>query len=58
MNNTIRANASIKWTDGNDGRDGRYYIQYSCPKCGKTFYNEEMGCKNCNIFFDWTKKHI
>ena len=27
----VRPSASIEWSDGNDGRDGRYYIEYRCP---------------------------
>lgn len=51
----IRPNAKAEWTDGNDGRDGHYYVEYSCPKCHRRIFTDEMACDNCGTFFDWSK---
>ena len=51
----IRPVATVKWSDGNDGRDGRYYIEYRCPKCGKLIhgYHRDTACDECGTFYDW-----
>ena len=54
-----RPNATVKWTDGNDGRDGCYYIAYECPKCGSGIYGGYKSrdvCFNCGTIFDWGKE--
>ena len=51
----IRPNAKAEFTNGNDGRDSHYYIQYSCPNCHKRICKDEMACDNCGTFFDWSK---
>lgn len=53
-----RPNATIKWSDGNDGRDGRYYIAFSCPKCGRYIsgYESATACDQCGTFYDWGKR--
>lgn len=51
----IRPDTSIKWSDGNDGRDGRYYIEYRCPTCSRRigYYMSETACGECGTFYDW-----
>lgn len=52
----IRPNASIQFSDGNDGRDYFYYIQYNCSKCGKRIKENDIACDTCGTFFNWEKK--
>ena len=54
----IRPVATIKYSYGNDGRDGDYYIAYSCPKCGRNipWYESDTACDKCGTFYDWGKK--
>lgn len=54
----IRPLAWVEWSGGNDGRDGRYYIEYHCPKCGKRiwYYGRENACDQCGTFYDWGKR--
>lgn len=55
----IKPNAEIKFSFGNDGRDGGNYIAYSCPKCGKHIRENDIACDECGSFFDWSKRaHI
>lgn len=51
----IRPNASVELDYGNDGRDGRYYIEYRCPKCNRIirWYESDMACDKCGTFYDW-----
>ena len=56
MVDKIRPNAMKYWNDGNDGRDGRWDIQYYCPKCCKTLRENDIACDTCGTFFDWSKK--
>ena len=50
------------WADyqeyyGEDGRDGlSYIISYRCPQCRKPIREHDIGCIDCRIFFDWSKK--
>ena len=48
--------ARVEYSYGNDGRDGEYYVQYSCPKCGKKIRFEDIACDECGTFFDWSQK--
>ena len=52
----VRPLAEEKYSSGNDGRDGHYYIQYSCPHCHKVIREDDIACTNCATFFDWSKK--
>ena len=54
----IRPKASVQWSDGNDGRDGRYYIEYRCPVCGRRifYYGRDNACDQCGTFYDWGKR--
>lgn len=54
----IRPSASIEWSDGNDGRDGRYYIEYRCPKCNRRirWYESDTACDQCGTFYDWGRR--
>ena len=55
----IKPNANIKHSYGIDGRDDYYYVDYSCPRCGKSLKEGEIVCDNCGTFFDWNSKaHI
>ena len=52
----IRPRAHIEWTDGNDGRDGHYFISYYCAGCGRNVREGVVACENCGTFHDWSKK--
>lgn len=52
----IRPDTEVEYSFGNDGRDGHYYIKYSCPICHKSInhgYNSETACDECGTFYDW-----
>jgi hypothetical protein len=51
----IRPNAEVAWTEGNDGRDAHYYIEYRCPKCNRRigYYMSSTACDKCGTFYDW-----
>lgn len=54
-----RPNAKIDFDFGNDGRDSKYYIQYTCPTCGRIIwygYRSETACDQCGTFYDWGEK--
>lgn len=51
----IRPDAEVRYDYGNDGRDGRYYISYCCPKCGRLLFKGDIACDRCGTFFDWSK---
>lgn len=51
-----RPSATIRYDYGCDGRDGRYYIEYSCPTCGRLIgssYKISNACDRCGTFYDW-----
>lgn len=52
----IKPNADADWTNGNDGKDGRYYIKFTCPGCGREIRENQMACGDCGTFFDWRKQ--
>lgn len=54
----IRPKASIQWSYGDDGRDGRYYIEYRCPVCSRRInsYRSDNACDQCGTFYDWGKR--
>lgn len=54
----IRPSAYIVYSDGNDGRDGKYVIRYRCPTCNRTIqrYKAETACDECGTFYDWGDK--
>lgn len=55
----VRPYAKQEYSWGNDGRDGHYYIKYSCPNCSKIINENDIACEKCGTFFDWSKKaHI
>ena len=61
MSDAIRPNATVEWDYGNDGRDGHYYIGYTCPHCTKRLWEEDHldVCPICETRLDWSKKaHI
>ena len=51
----IRPNMGIKYSYGTDGRDDCYYIEYTCPCCGRIIsgYKKENACNKCGTFYDW-----
>ena len=53
-----RPTTSIKYDFGCDGRDGCYYIEYSCPTCGRTIfgYKSSTACDRCGTFYDWGQR--
>lgn len=53
-----RPTARIEWSNGNDGWDGRYYIAYYCPECGRRIqhYAKDNACDRCGTFYDWGKR--
>ena len=53
---TIRPDADIEFDTGEDGRNPRYLVKYSCPECGARTQLNYIACKECGTFFDWTKK--
>ena len=53
----VRPWADYREDYGDDGRGSlRYIIRYRCPQCGKTIRENDIGCVDCRIFFDWSKK--
>ena len=54
----IRPMARVEYDYGNDGRDGKYYVQYYCPKCGKKIEFGDIACDECGTFFDWSQKAL
>lgn len=55
----IRPYAEVDWNNGNDGRDGHYYIVYHCPTCHRKIrsgYRAETACDECGTFYDWGEK--
>jgi len=54
----IRPIARIEEHRDEDGWHVWDDIDYYCPACKRHLrgYNEENGCADCNIFFDWGKK--
>ena len=58
MTSRIRPNATVEWDYGNDGRDGYYYIRFTCSKCGSRVYESEGDvdiCPACGTELDWSK---
>lgn len=51
----IRPQISAEYTDGIDGRDAHWYVEYSCPKCGRVirWYKSDTACDKCGTFYDW-----
>jgi hypothetical protein len=31
-------------------------IRYECPSCHKIIEEGDIGCTDCEVFFDWSKK--
>lgn len=52
----VRPRADQAYSSGNDGRDGHYYIKYSCPNCSKVINKYDIACEKCGTFFDWSEK--
>ena len=51
----VRPRATVRLDYGNDGRDGGWYIAYSCPTCGVTIGTKQTTCDRCGNVFDWSK---
>ena len=53
----VRPYATFHEDYGDDGRAGMSIrIEYRCPNCMEPIRENEVGCLNCRIFFDWSKK--
>ena len=52
----VRARVTLEWSDGNDGRDGHYFVKYWCSQCNKSIKEDDIACDVCGTFFDWSKK--
>lgn len=53
--NFVRPNASVGFTEGMDGWDAHYFVEYSCPTCNKNISEGVVACTKCGTFFDWSK---
>lgn len=55
MVDKIRPEAKIRLDYGVDGRNPYYYIEYSCPTCGRLIgkYRSATACDRCGTFYDW-----
>ena len=51
----VRPLAEIKFSEGNDGRDWCYYIEYSCPSCKSRVHEYQSECPKCESKLDWSK---
>ncbi len=51
----VRPLAEVKFSEGNDGRDWHYYIEYSCPSCKSRVHEYQSVCHKCESKLDWTK---
>lgn len=51
----VRPSAEKRYSHGNDGRDARWVIDYSCPNCGKPINKGDIACDRCGTLFDWEK---
>ena len=52
----IRPDAEIHEAHDEDGRNFWKEVRYRCPKCRKIISEEQIGCEECEIFFDWSEK--
>lgn len=51
----VRPSAEKRYSHGNDGRDARWVVDYSCPNCRKPINKGDIACDRCGTFFDWEK---
>ena len=51
----VRPLAEARYSSGIDGRESKWYIDYSCPNCGKKIVTDDIACDRCGTFFDWRK---
>lgn len=51
----VRPSAEKRYSCGNDGRDARWVVDYSCRNCGKPISKGDISCDRCGTFFDWSK---
>ena len=49
----VRPSAEKSYSYGNDGRDARWIVNYSCPNCDKPISKFDIACDRCGTFFDW-----
>ena len=54
----IRPYTSVEHSEGIDGKDAYYYIEYRCPKCKNIIfgYRSSTACSSCGTFYDWGEK--
>lgn len=53
--NKEKPKAGMRYSSGNDGRDAKWVVDYSCSKCGKPINKGDIACDRCGTFFDWGK---
>lgn len=51
----VRPSAEMRYSYGNDSRDDRWVVDYSCPNCEKAIRKGDIACDRCGTFFDWEK---
>lgn len=51
----VRPTAEKRYSCGNDGRDARWVVDYSCPNCKKPISKGDIACDRCGTFIDWSK---
>ena len=56
MGMKIRPYAEIYTASDSDGWHEWDEIRYRCPKCNKIVREKEVGCADCEVFFDWSAK--
>lgn len=52
----VKPSAKVRYSSGIDGRESKWYIDYSCSNCGKQILEGDIACDRCGTFFDWSKK--
>lgn len=52
----VRPTAEKRYSCGNDGRDARWVVDYSCPNCKQSISKGDIACDRCGTFIDWSKK--
>lgn len=51
----VRPSAEVCYSSGIDGRESKWYIDYSCPNCKQYIRKGDIACDRCGTFFDWSK---
>ena len=51
----VRPSVEKRYSQGNDGRDAHWVVDYLCPTCKKSINKGDIACDRCGTFFDWEK---